>query len=287
GIRGSKASAVDFNRCGVPLIEIVSEPNIHNAREAREYVVMLRSILVSLGLCNGNLEEGSLRCDANISIRKHGESEPGVKTEIKNMNSFKAIERSIDVEIERQKRMKRKGLDIHQETRGWDESSQSTYIMRSKEESHDYRYFPDPDLVPLILDEVMIEKLRSRLKELPLERKKRFQEQCSLNNDESKLLILNPHYGDYFEEMLKHYDNPRNAANWFFNELLSYIAGNIRDIHIEPEDFTEFLKKIDCGDISGKIGKSVIKKSFENEKCLNDIINEEDLKQITDHKTIE
>ncbi len=287
GIWGSKASAVDYNRSSVPLIEIVSEPHIRSATEAREYVVMLRSILVSLSLCDGNLEEGSLRCDANISLRQFGDKELGVKTEIKNMNSFKAIERALEFEIERQKRIKHLGQEIQQETRLWDESSQKTYTMRSKEESHDYRYFPDPDLIPLILDEEIINEQRTKLKELPLERMDRFKDKYSFSDDEARLLTVNPRYGDYFEEILNIYNNPRTAANWFLNELLSFVAGDIRAIHVAPQDFAGFLQKIESGEISGKIGKIVLKKSFDSGKGLNDIINEEGLKQISDQEAIE
>lgn len=287
GIWGSKASAVDFNRSSVPLIEIVTEPDIRSAAEARECVIMIRSILVSLGLCDGSLEKGSLRCDANISIREYGDPGLGVKAEVKNMNSFKVIERATAFEIERQKRIKHLGGVVGQETRLWDEGSQKTYIMRSKEESHDYRYFPEPDLLPLVLSKDLIDDVGTRLGELPLDRKKRYEEDYMFNQDELRLVILNPHYGDYFEEVVASFKKPRIAANWFFNDLLFYITGDIRNLHITPKDFADFLGKVDSGEISGKIGKSVIKKSFDSQKALNSIISEDGLKQITDHGTIE
>ncbi|HOJ65282.1 MAG TPA: Asp-tRNA(Asn)/Glu-tRNA(Gln) amidotransferase subunit GatB [Spirochaetota bacterium] len=287
GIWGSKASAVDYNRSSVPLIEIVSEPDINSAKEAKEYVIMLRSILVSLGICDGNLEEGSLRCDANISIRPKGTSGLGVKTEIKNMNSFKAIERAIDFEIERQIKLKKSGKIIEQETRLWDEASQKTYTMRTKEESHDYRYFPDPDLLPLIVEDKTIEELRKKIGLLPLERKKIYIEKFNLTEDEARLLITNPKYADYFDKCLKNYANSRNLANWFFNELLSFVSGDIELIHIKPEEFIELLVRIDNNEISGKIGKYIISKSFEIKKSFNLIIEEEGLKQITDERQIE
>jgi aspartyl-tRNA(Asn)/glutamyl-tRNA(Gln) amidotransferase subunit B len=183
--------------------------------------------------------------------------------------------------------MKRLGREISQETRLWDEASQKTIIMRSKEESHDYRYFPDPDLLPLIIDEKMITGLKTGVKDLPLQKMKHFQKKYLFNSEEARLLVLNPGYGDYFEEILKYYDKPRTAANWFFNELLSYITGDIYDIHIAADDFAAFLQKIDSGDISGKIGKSVIKKSFESGKSLGEIIKTDGLRQITDTKEIE
>jgi aspartyl-tRNA(Asn)/glutamyl-tRNA(Gln) amidotransferase subunit B len=287
GIWGSKASAVDYNRASVPLIEIVTEPDISSGEEAKEFVIILRSIIVSLGLCDGNMEEGSLRCDANISIRKKGDTKLGTKTEVKNMNSFKAIERAINFEIERQKKMKKLGIKIEQETRLWDESSQKTYLMRSKEESHDYRYFPEPDLLPLVLNDDEIEKLKSRVTMLPLDRKKLYIEKYSFSEDEARLFMINPNYAEFFEASLKFYNSPRTIANWFFNEILFYISNNVKELRLSAEDFAKFIKKIDDEEISGKIGKSVIKKAFESGKTLAQIIEEDGLKQITDHKSIE
>jgi len=287
GIWGSKASAVDFNRTSVPLLEIVSEPDLSDGIEAKEYVITLRAILVSLDICDGNMEEGSLRCDANISIRKTGSKTLGVKTEIKNMNSFKAIEKAIDYEIERQKKMIKLGYKIEQQTRLWDESSQKTYLMRSKEESHDYRYFPDPDLLPLILDENEIKSLKENLPMLPLKRKLLYMEKYAFNEDEAKLFMVNPDYAQFFEDTLKHFNKPRIIANWFFNEILFYISNNLNTISITPKDFAYFLEKIESEEISGKIGKSVIKKAFTENKKLMKIIEEEGLKQITDHNLIE
>ncbi|HOV14440.1 MAG TPA: Asp-tRNA(Asn)/Glu-tRNA(Gln) amidotransferase subunit GatB [Spirochaetota bacterium] len=287
GIWGSKASAVDYNRSSVPLIEIVTEPDLSSAKEAKEYVIMLRSILVNLGICDGNLEEGSLRCDANISIRPKGVKTLGTKTEIKNMNSFKAIEKAIEFEIERQKKMVKLGVKIEQETRLWDESSQKTHIMRSKEESHDYRYFPDPDLLPLILTDKLIDEIKLKVGMLPLDKKKKFENDYNLSVDEANLLVTNPDYAKYFESILKCYNNAKNIANWFFNEILSFIGQDFHNIHIKPEDFASFLKKIDNNEISGKIGKSVLKKSFDTKKSLVSIIEEDGFKQITDTTEIE
>ena len=198
GIWGSKASAVDFNMTSIPLIEIVTEPDLSSAREAKEYVMMLRTILINQNICDGNLEEGSLRCDANISIRPRGSKTLGTKTEIKNMNSFKAIEKAIEFEIERQKKMVKLGVKIDQETRLWDESSQKTHIMRTKEDADDYRYFPDPDLLPLVLDDDLINELKKRLVMLPLDKKKKFEDSYGLTSDESNLLVGNPNYANYF-----------------------------------------------------------------------------------------
>ena len=287
GIWGAKASAIDFNRSSVPLIEIVSEPDLRNGQESKDYVIMLKAILVSLGICDGNMEEGSLRCDANISIRKKGSTKLGTKIEVKNMNSFKAIERAIDFEIKRQIKLVKSGVQLEQSTRLWDESSQKTYLMRTKEESQDYRYFPDPDLLPLILDEKIINSLKKNLPLLPLERKKKYIEKYSFNEDEATLFMTNPDYAEYFEEALKYYNNPRILANWFFNEILFFVSSEIKENPITSKDFAEFLKRIDKGEISGKIGKDVIKKAFKTKKSLISIIEEQGLKQITDHKLIE
>lgn len=287
GIWGAKASAVDFNRCSVPLVEIVTEPDLSTPEEAREYVTMLRAILVSLGICDGNMEEGSLKCDANVSVRPAGSKKLGVKVEIKNMNSFKAIERALEFEISRLQKMKQKGVRIKQETRGWDESGQKTYSMRSKEESQDYRYFPDPDLLPIKLTDEWINSLKDRLTESPLSRKNKYIKYYSFSENEARLFMVNPSYGEYFEEVLQHYDNPRTLANWFFSEILSQTSGDLAGMHIAPDDLAGFLKKIDSGEISGKIGKDVLKKAFSEKKGLVLIIEEENLKQETDSSVIE
>ena len=287
GIWGSKASAVDFNRCSVPLIEIVSEPDMSSAREAREYVTMLRAILVSLDICDGIMEEGSLRCDANISLRPRGSKELGVKTEIKNMNSFKAIEKAIDFEVNRQIKLLSRGIKISQETRLWDESSQKTYLMRSKEESHDYRYFPDPDLLPLKVTRDWINSLRGSIPPMPLDVKKRCMDEFGLDEQSARLFMTNPSYYRYFNQVMEHYHDPARLANWFFTEVLSYLNESINDIHITPKDMADFLNKIDSGEISGKIGKAVMRESFESGRSLVDIIRAKGLRQITDTAEIE
>jgi len=202
GIWGSKASAVDFNRSSVPLVEIVSETGHRHARRGAGVHVMLRAVLVSLGICNGNMEEGNLRCDANVSLREKGETALGVKVEVKNMNSLKAIERAIAFEISRIEQMLRAGQQVTQETRLWDESGQKTYLMRSKEESHDYRYFPDPDLLPLEVSDEWKESLKSTLPPMPLERKKRYERDFSFNESEARLFMVNPGYAGFFEKAL-------------------------------------------------------------------------------------
>jgi aspartyl-tRNA(Asn)/glutamyl-tRNA(Gln) amidotransferase subunit B len=286
GIWGSKASAVDFNRSSVPLVEIVTEPDMSSPSEAREFMVMLRAILVSLGISAGNMEEGNLRCDANVSIRESGSGELGVKVEIKNMNSLKSVERALAYEIERLEQKKREGAPIVQETRLWDDSSQRTCVMRTKEESHDYRYFPDPDLLPLKLDEEWIRGLKEKLPPMPLERKSRFEMEFSLTEPEARLFMINPDYADFFEKTLESYDNPRNLANWLFAELLSYV-NDFGSMHLEPADFSQFLKKIDGGEISTRQGKEILRRAFDEKKGLVDIIRESGMKQITNRRLIE
>ncbi len=286
GIWGSKASAVDYNRSSVPLIEIVSEPDISSPEEAREFVIMLRTILVSLGICDGNLEEGSLRCDANVSIRPRGVTELGTKTEIKNMNSFKAVEKALAFEIDRQVKITRMGRSIEQETRLWDESSQRTHQLRSKEESHDYKYFPDPDLLPLIVEKEMIEELKASVPETPLEKKRHYTQKYNLPDDQARLLMTNPAYARYFEEILEHYSQSKTAANWFFNKLLSHTT-DFSDIHISPADFSDFLTRIDRGEISNNIGSEVLAKAFEKRLPLLELIENEGFRQISDRDEIE
>lgn len=286
GIWGSKASAVDYNRSSVPLIEIVSEPDLSSPAEAREFMVMLRAILVTLGICNGNMEEGNLRCDANVSLRERGDTGLGVKVEIKNMNSLKAIERALAYEITRLEQMKHAGTPIEQETRLWDDSSQKTALMRSKEESHDYRYFPDPDLLPLTVTAEWIESVRAALPPMPLERKNRYEREFSFSESEARLFMVNPGYAAFFEKTLQHYGNARNLANWLFSELLSH-EDDFDRLHVTPEDFAKFLKKIDSGEISGRQGKDILRKAFAENKGIIEIIESEGHAQITDRVSIE
>jgi aspartyl-tRNA(Asn)/glutamyl-tRNA(Gln) amidotransferase subunit B len=287
GIWGSKASAVDFNRCSVPLIEIVSEPELASPREAREYVTMLRAILLSLGICDGNMEEGSLRCDANISLRPRGSRELGPKTEIKNMNSFKAIEKAIEYEIDRQKKMLARGTAITQETRLWDESSQKTHLMRSKEESHDYRYFPDPDLLPLRVDESLIEELKKNLPSMPLDVRDRCLIEYGFDQGEARLFMTNPSYQRFFTSLMEHYDRARNAGNWFFTEILARHQGPMESMPVTPQGLALLLKKIDSDEISGKMGKALLRQAFDRGVDIDAVVGETELTQITDEARLE
>ena len=285
GIWGSKASAVDYNRSSIPLIEIVSEPDISSPKEAKEYVMMLRATLVSLGICDGNLEQGSMRCDANVSLRPRGTGTLGVKTEIKNMNSFKAIERALEYEIERQRKLIRQGEVIQQQTRLWDESKQKTYLMRTKEDSHDYRYFPDPDLLPLKLLGEWVSCLSRQIPPSPLERKEQYLTEYKLSEEEAFLFLQNPSYSNYFEDVVKIYAKPREVANWFFTELLSY-SPNFADFAITAQDFAAFLTKIDEKVISGKMGKGILQKAIQEKISLLEVIKKDNLQQITNRDEI-
>ncbi|GAV26262.1 aspartyl/glutamyl-tRNA amidotransferase subunit B [Carboxydothermus islandicus] len=278
-------SLVDYNRTGVPLIEIVSEPDIRTPEEARLYLEKLRAIIQYTGISDCRMEEGSLRCDANVSVRPKGQKEFGTKTEIKNMNSFKALQKALEYEIARQIEILEEGGRIIQETRMWDESRQVTLSMRSKEEAHDYRYFPEPDLPPVVIDREWLEEIRATLPELPDARKKRFVEQYGLTPYDAHVLTLTRELADYYEEAAKGYSNPKAVANWVINELLRLLnaAGKeITECPIKPGQITKMLELLDKGTISGKIAKTVFEEMFSSGKDPEVIVKEKGLVQITD-----
>jgi aspartyl-tRNA(Asn)/glutamyl-tRNA(Gln) amidotransferase subunit B len=253
-------SYVNFNRTGVPLVEIVSEPDFRSSQEAYDYMTHLRKVLLYLGVCDGNMEEGSLRCDANISIRPKGAAKFGTKVEIKNLNSFRFLQRALDYEIERQTSALSEGEMIVQETRLWDESEGRTFPMRSKEEAHDYRYFPEPDLLPLKLDPGWIEETRRSLPELPDRKLKRFMEEYALSVDEALLLTTTSAQAQFFEECAKQSGNARASANWVMGDLAYALKNSGKDIAnspIPPDRLAALIRMIDSGEISGKIGKTV------------------------------
>ncbi|NYE57009.1 Asp-tRNA(Asn)/Glu-tRNA(Gln) amidotransferase subunit GatB [Carboxydothermus ferrireducens] len=278
-------SLVDYNRTGVPLIEIVSAPDIRTPEEARLYLEKLKAIIQYTGISDCRMEEGSLRCDANVSVRPKGQKEFGTKTEIKNMNSFKALQKALEYEIARQIEILEEGGRIIQETRMWDESRQVTLSMRSKEEAHDYRYFPEPDLPPVVIDREWLEEIRATLPELPDARKKRFVEQYGLTPYDAHVLTLTRELADYYEEAAKGYSNPKAVANWVINELLRLLnaAGKeITECPIKPEQITRMLELLDNGTISGKIAKTVFEEMFSTGKDPEVIVKEKGLVQITD-----
>ncbi len=288
-IASSTYSLVDYNRSGIPLAEIVTEPELRSPEEARIFLMQLRSIVQHLEVCDGNMEEGSLRCDANISIRDSQTGVLGTKTEIKNMNSFRAVKKALEFEVERQKKLLAKGIKIVQETRHWDESKNITVSMRGKEEAQDYRYFPEPDLLPLKISPEMIEKIRRTLPELPESRKERFIKVYNLPEDDAEVLISNKALGDYFEKASAFYADKKILINWVRGELLYNLKEKRIEVEqspISPEKLVGLLKLIDEGVISGKIAKTVFEKMFESGKEAREIVQEDKITQITDQNEL-
>lgn len=282
-------SYVDLNRTGVPLIEIVSEPDMSNAQQAVAYMKKLRSILTFIGVCDGNMEEGSLRCDANISVRPVGSKKLGTKAEIKNVNSFRFVQKAIEYEIERQISVLENGGEIVQETRLFDSSKNVTFSMRSKEEAHDYRYFPDPDLLPVILQDNTINSLRESLPELPHSRYKRFMKDHDLPQSSALILTSTKPLADYFEDSLEFCTDPKIVANWIINEVLREIGDEdeIDNFQIRPIEISKLLELVQKGSISGKIAKDVFSQMIETKKSAEQIVKEKDLEQISDEGQLE
>ncbi len=285
----SDSSYVDFNRTGVPLIEIVSEPDMRSPEEAGAYLRTLRSIVQYLGVCDGNMEQGSFRCDANVSIRPQGEDKLGTKVELKNMNSFKHVERALAFEIERQQEMMEYDEPIVQETRLWSEATEETFSMRGKEEAHDYRYFPDPDLVPLVIDDEWIDRLQSTLPELPRQKVKRFTAQYGLPEYDAGILAGTRQLADYFEACVNQHDNAKAASNWIMSEVLRHLddAREIGNCNVTPEHLAEMIALIDKGTISGKIAKKVFEEMWAGGKKPAIIVEEQGLVQMSDEGEIE
>ena len=287
---GRPVSMVDFNRTGVPLIEIVSEPDIRSPQAAGAYLRQLRSIVRYLDICDGNLEEGSFRCDANISIRPKGADTFGTRTEIKNLNSFKHVEKALQYEIDRQKETLADGGQIAQETRLWDPDKNRTDSMRGKEEAHDYRYFPDPDLLPLVIDEDWIETVRKSLPELPAEKKMRFVADFGLPSYDAEILTSDRDLADYFENCLQDFNQPKPVSNWIMGSLLGLLNAAGKSIDQSPitaSDLARLLKLIDDGTISGKIAKAVFDEMAKSGKPPQQIVEEKGLVQITDTHAID
>ena len=283
-------SMVDYNRTGVPLMEIVSEPDIRTPEEAGDYLRKLRSILRYLDICDGNMEEGSFRCDANISIRPKGQEEFGTRTELKNLNSFKHVEKALQYEILRQQDIILDGGEIVQETRLWNPDKNRSNSMRGKEEAHDYRYFPDPDLLPLIIDDEWIASAREALPELPDPKKQRFVDEYGLPDADAVVLTSSRALADYFEAGLSAHDNPKGLANWIMVELLGLLnnmALTISESPIPAERLAGLVKLIDDGTISGKIAKTVFEDMANTGNAPEAIVKEKGLVQITDTGAIE
>jgi len=282
-------SLVDYNRCGVPLIEIVSEPDMRSAEEVRAYLETLKSILQYIDVSDCKMQEGSLRADVNLSVRPKGQKEFGTRTEMKNLNSFKAIIRAIEGETKRQINELESGGCIVQETRRWDDEKGMSYAMRSKEEAHDYRYFPEPDLVPIALDSVWIEKIRASLPELPEARKKRYVEEYGLPEYDAGILTASKVLADFFEEAVAKSRNAKAVSNWIMGDLMRILKERdmeVDDIPFPAEYLAKLISLIDKGTISGTIGKKVFVKMFESQKDPETIVKEEGLEVVSDESAL-
>ena len=290
----SDASLVDFNRCGVPLLEIVSEPEIRSAQEAGAYLRKLRAILQYLEICDGNMEEGSFRCDANVSVRPRGSTQFGTKVEIKNMNSFRAVERAIDYELKRQADVLDEGGRLVQETRLWDPDREVTRPMRSKEFADDYRYFPEPDLLPLVVSDEWIDAVRGSLPELPDARRGRVMRDYGLPDYDADVLTMRKDVADYFEAAVHAYPrNPKAISNWVMGDVLRIIKERkldnalvIHDWPLPPERLAALVELLDAGEISSKIAKAVFEEMVDTGKTPVQIVAEQGLTQITDETAI-
>lgn len=281
---------LDFNRCGVPLIEIVTAPDIRTPEEAGIFLTEIRQIVKYLGICDGNMEEGSLRCDANISIRKKGEEKLGTKTEVKNMNSIRNVVNALKAEIDRQIELLENDNTIIQQTLLWNAEKNVIEPMRSKEESHDYRYFPEPDLPILEIDEVWLEKIKQNLPELPSKRKERFKEQYNLPEYDIEILTSEKEYADYYESIVQLTKDYKSASNWFMTEILKIINEKkitLKEFPIRPEWIASLINLINNGTISGKIAKEIFSDMLSEPQTPETIIKKKNLTQITDRKTIE
>lgn len=288
-IEASSYSLVDFNRSSVALLEIVSEPDLETPEEAIRYLKMLRDVLMYLDICDGNMEEGSFRCDANVSVRKRGDKNLGTRTELKNLNSFRYIERALEYEIRRQIEVLEEGGKVVQETRLFNPSEEVTYSMRGKEEAHDYRYFPDPDLVPLIIDDGWREQIRSELPELPTEKMERFINQYGLPRYDVEILTADKVLADYFEEAAKLFPEPKTVSNWIMSELLRELKKenrSARESRLTPARLAELLSLIKDQTISGKIGKEIFTELYDKGASPKDLIAEKGLIQISDESAL-
>lgn len=287
GEAGDTFSYVDFNRAGSALIEIVSEPDMHSAAEAGAYMREVHTLIRAVGASDADLEKGNFRCDANVSIRRQGDSKLGVKTELKNINSFRFVEKAIAYEIERQMTVLEAGGTIVQETRLWDAERQKTMPMRQKEEAHDYRYFPDPDLPPLFISSNDIEQLRAELPELPPAKRKRYIHNWGLAAADAEAIANDPSLAIYFESTVQHSKDAKAAANWLINDVLAVLTGDIADFAVQPDRLGALIKLVANGVISLKIAKDVFQKMLAEPTWPQAIVERDNLAQISDSSLIE
>ncbi|NER95434.1 MAG: Asp-tRNA(Asn)/Glu-tRNA(Gln) amidotransferase subunit GatB [Symploca sp. SIO1B1] len=289
-LSGSTYSLVDYNRAGVPLIEIVSEPDLRSGQEAAEYAQELRRIMRYIGVSDGNMQEGSLRCDVNISVRPVGQKEFGTKVEIKNMNSFNAIQKAIDYEIERQINAIEAGEPIIQETRLWEENRQQTFSMRSKEGSSDYRYFPEPDLPPIEVSQEQLEQWHRELPELPAQKRERYEQELGLSAYDSRVLTDDRQVAEYFEGTVTGGANAKQAANWVMGDIAAYLKTEklaIADIALTPEILAELINLIEDGTISGKIAKEILPELLSKGGSAKELVESKGLIKISNPEELE
>ena len=283
-------TGIDLNRAGTPLIEIVSEPDMSSAKEAVAYMKKIHSLVRYIEISDGNMQEGSFRCDANVSVRPKGQKEFGTRTELKNINSFRFVEKAINIEIERQIDLIEDGGKVVQETRLYDADKNETRSMRSKEEANDYRYFPDPDLLPVVIDEAYVEQIRSELPELPEQKKQRYMSEYDLSAYDAGVITVSRELADYFETVAAKAGDAKLAANWVTGELAAKLNREeveITDAKVSAEAFAELLLRIKDDTISGKIAKDVFEAMWNGEGSADEVIESKGLKQISDSSAIE
>ncbi len=288
-ISSSDSALVDYNRTGVPLLEIVSEPDIRSAEEAKAYLEKVKAILEYLDVSDCKMEEGSLRCDANISLRPHGQAALGTKAEIKNLNSFRSVQRGIEYEVIRQEEILDDGGRVIQETRTWDENKGITASMRSKEQAHDYRYLPEPDLVPIMVDPARVAEIRANLPELPDARKRRLMNDHGLSEYDAGIITASRAVADYFDQSVQNKGDAKAVANWLMGEVSKHLNSEgitILDCPVSPKQLTELLALIEKGTISNKIAKTVFEEMWTSRKDAEVIVKEKGLVQISDSSEI-
>ncbi|MHA0858443.1 Asp-tRNA(Asn)/Glu-tRNA(Gln) amidotransferase subunit GatB [Paenibacillus sp. CMAA1364] len=288
-VDGGYASLVDFNRVGTPLVEIVSEPDISSPEEARIYLEKIRAIMQYCEVSDVKMEEGSLRCDANISLRPYGQEELGIRAELKNMNSFRGVQKGMEYEEFRQAEILDDGGTVVQETRRWDEAKGKTISMRGKEEAHDYRYFPDPDLVTLQIDQAWKDRIRASIPELPDARRERYSSQYDLPSYDAAVITASKVLADFFEESLQHTDDAKSVSNWIMGDLMGYLNSNnveLSELKVTGQGLGEMIGLIGKGTISNNIAKKVFKEMLESGKLPQQIVEEQGLVQISDEGAI-
>ena len=284
GLAGSSYSLVDLNRAGTPLLEIVSEPDMRSPQEARAYMEELRNIVRYVGVCDGNLEEGSMRCDANISIMPKGSNKFGTRAEIKNVNSFKALERALEYEIDRQIELVEDGEEVVQETRLWDDNAGVTRSMRGKEDAHDYRYFPEPDLMPLVISREWVEEVRKTMPELPEQKRERYMS-LGLSEYDASVIVEQMDLAMFFDKVLELGANPKIAVNFLMGEIAAYLKEqklSINETKLTPENLVELISLIEKSTISNNIGKQIIIDMLKDGEKASAIVDKKGLSQITD-----